>query len=266
MFEIGFDQAAGLRTTFPPAASVHVMPVVSLNRPALAYELLCTLAAQLTALRQSVVIIDGSAAEQPGHLPQPGAHLGLLQALQNPDIDGLEQAPLGAEWLVMPGALGLQALTQTARLAGPAVALSRLAAPFSPGVCVLVFASAALQAELFGGLGARALVPVLDRTQTTLDAYGAVKQLLHADVIPVLAPWTDGMSPPAVPLQQVVDTVTDCAQRHLGVAVDTWPQASWAQRTQLCALSAGAAGHSGAVAYRQSSTAIHCRAAAPLWS
>ena len=266
MFDLGYDQAAGLRTTSAPAHEVRVMPVASLSRPALTYELLCTLAAQLTALRQSVVIIDGSAAEQPGQRPQPGAHLGLLQAMQNPDIGGLEQAPLGAEWLVMPGALGLQALTQTTRLAGPAVALSRLAAPFSPGVCVLVFASAAVQAELFGGLGARALVPVLDLTQTTLDAYGAVKQLLQGDVIPVLAPWTDGMSSDVMPLQQVVDTVTDCAQRHLGVAVDTWPQASWAQRTQLCALSAGVTGHSGGPAYRQPSTAAHRRAAAPLWS
>ena len=266
MFEFGVDQAAGLRKPSAPAPGVHVMPVVSLSRPALAYELLCTLAAQLTALRQSVVIIDGSAGEQPGQQRQPGVHLGLLQALQNPDVGGLEQAPQGAEWLVMPGALGLQALAQTTRLAGPAVALSRLAAPFSPGVCVLVFASAAVHAELFGGLGARALVPVLDRTQTTLDAYGAVKQLLQGDVTPVLAPWTDGMSPPAVPLQQVVDTVTDCARRHLGVAVDTWPQASWAQRTQLCALAAGTTGHSGGPAHRQPGAVAHRRAAAPLWS
>jgi hypothetical protein len=242
MFEFGHDQAAGLRSAALPVSEVRVIPVVSLTRPAQAYELLCTLAAHLSALRQAVVIVDGSATEQPGQRPQPGAHLGLLQALQNPGIAGLEQAPQGAEWLVMPGALGLQTLLQTARVAGPEVALSRLMAPFAPGVCVLVFAPAAVQAGLFGGLGARALVPVLDRTQSTLDTYGALKRLQQGDVTPVLVPWADGVGQSSVPLQQVVDTVTDCAQRHLGVAVDTWPQASWGRRAQVCALIATATG------------------------
>lgn len=267
MFEFGVDQAAGLlRSTSLPAPDVRVMPVVSLSRPALAYELLCTVAAHLDALGQPVVIVDGSASEQAGQWPAPGAHLGLLQALENPDIADLAQAPCGAQWLVMPGALGLQTLLQTARLAGPQVALSRLAAPFAPGVCVLVFASAAVHGSLFGGLGARALVPVLDRTQTTLDSYGAVKQLLQDDVTPVLAPWNDGLSPPAVPLQQVVDTVTDCAQRHLGVAVDTWAQASWGQRAQLCALTVGAPGHSASHARRPIGPIAPLRSAVPLWS
>jgi hypothetical protein len=266
MFDLGFDQAAGLRSVPAPAPAVRVMPVVSLSRPALAYELLCTLAAHLSAQGQTVVIVDGSATEQAGQRPLPGAHLGLLQALQNPDIEHLEQAPVGAEWLVMPAALGLQTLLQTARLAGPDVALTRLAAPFAPGVCVLVFASAAVHAELFGGLGARALVPVLDRTQTTLDAYGAVKLLVQGDVTPVLAPWSDGLQPPAVPLQQVVDTVTDCARQHLRQAVDAWPLASWAQRVQLCALTPRPPGVDPTAFLRQTRPAVQDRDAIRLWS
>lgn len=266
MFDIGFDQAAGLRSVPAPAPEVRVMPVVCLSRPALAYELLCTLAAHLSAQGQSVVIVDGSATEQPGQRPQPGAHLGLLQALQNPDIDHLEQAPAGAEWLVMPAALGLQTLLQTARLAGPEVALARLVAPFAPGVVVLVFASAAVHASLFAGLGARALVPVLDRTQTTLDAYGSVKLLVQGDVTPVLAPWTDGMQPPAVPLQQVVDTVADCARRHLHVVLDTWPVASWAQRVQLGAVAAKPPDVDPTAFLRQARPATQYRDAIRLWS
>lgn len=240
MFEIGHDQAAGLRAAPLPPPAVRVVPVSSLSQPAQAYELLCTLAAHLTALQETVVIVDGSATESSGRSPQPGAHFGLLHALQDPAIAGLEHAPHGSEWLVMPGALGLQALAQTAQLAGPEVALSRLAAPFAPGVCVLVFAPAHLIAAVFGGLDARVLVPVLDQAQTTIDTYSALKSLHLGGVAPVLAPLPDRLAQGSVPLQQAVDTVVGCAQRHLGLAPDVWPQASWGQRAQASALTPAA--------------------------
>ena len=240
MFEIGHDQAAGLRAAPLPPPGVRVVPVSCLNQPAQAYELLCSLAAHLTALQETVVIVDGSAPETSGPHRQPGAHFGLLHALQDPSIAGLEHASQGGEWLVMPGALGLEALAQTAQLAGPEVALSRLASPFAPGVCVLVFAPAPLLAAVFGGLGARALVPVLDQAQSTLDTYSALKWLHLGGVAPVLAPLPDAMGQGSLPLQQAVDTVVDCAQRHLDLALDVWPQASWGTRAQACALTPAA--------------------------
>jgi hypothetical protein len=240
MFELGHDQAAGLRAAPLPLSGVRVVPVSSLSQPAQAFELLCTLAAHLAALQETVVIVDGSAREANGRRPQPGTHWGLLHVLQDPAIAGLEHAPQGTEWLVMPGALGLQALAHTAQLAGPDVALSRLAAPFSPGVCVLVFAPAQLLAAVFGGLDARALVPLLDQTQTTLDAYSALKLLHLGGVSPVLVPLPDRLGQGSVPLQQAVDTVVGCAQRHLGLTVDVWPQASWGLRAQACALTPAA--------------------------
>jgi hypothetical protein len=240
MFEIGHDQAAGLRAAPLPPPAVRVMPVSCLSQPAQAYELLCSLAAHLTALQETVVIVDGSAAETRDRHLHNSAHLGLLHALQDPAVAGLEHAPYGSEWLVMPGALGLQALAQTAQLAGPEVALSRLAAPFAPGVCVLVFAPAQLLAAVFGGLDARAMVPVLGQTQTTLDAYSALKQLHLGGVAPVLAPLPDRMGQGSVPLQQAVETVVGCAQRHLGLAPDVWPQMNWGPRAQACALTPAA--------------------------
>ena len=240
MFEIGHDQAAGLRTAPLPPAGVRVVLVSSLSQPARAYELLCTLAAHLTALQETVVIVDGSASETSGRGPQPGAHLGLLHVLQDPAIAGLEHAPQGSEWLVMPGALGLQALAQTEQLAGPEVALSRLAAPFAPGVCVLVFAPAQLLAAAFGGLNAHALVPVLDQTQGTLDAYSDLKRLHLGGVLPVLAPLHDRSGQGSVPLQQAVDTVVGCAQRHLGLTPDVWPPTSWGPNALASALTPAA--------------------------
>lgn len=240
MFEIGHDQAAGLRTAPLPPPAVRVVPVSCLSQPAQAYELLCSLAAHLTALQETVVIVDGSATEAGDGQARNGAHLGLLHALQDPAIAGLEHAPYGTEWLVMPGALGLQALAQTAQLAGPEVALSRLAAPFAPGVCVLVFAPAQLLAAVFSGLDARAMVPVLPQAQTTLDAYSALKLLHLGGVAPVLAPLPDRMGQGSVPLQQAVDTVVGCAQRHLGLTPDVWQQASWGPSAQACALTPAA--------------------------
>ena len=243
MFEFGHDQAAGLRARQLPAPDVRVIPLASLSQPAQTYELLCTLAAHLTALGQTVVIADGSANEQPSRQPSPGAHLGLLQVLQNPDITGLEQAPYGQEWLVMPSALGLQALMQIARLAGPGVALSRLAAPFAPGVCVLVLASAAVHANLFAGLGARVMVPVINQSQATLDAYSAVKQLHQGGVQPVLAPLADDLEATS---PSAVQSVTACAQRHLGLTLDVWTVDTWGQRAQVCAITPPASRPAGA--------------------
>ena len=54
--------------------------------------------------------------------------------------------------------------------------------------------------------------------------------------MPVLAPLPDRLSQGGLPLQQAVATVVACAQRHLGLALDVWPQASWGQRAQACAL------------------------------
>lgn len=235
MFDVGHDQAAGLRAE-PPSAGAALMPVASPAQPARAYEWLCTLAAHLTSMGREVVIVDGSAPEASPTRERNGSHLGLLHTLQDPSIAGLGAAPDGHEWLVMPAALGLQHLQQTARNAGPGVALARLLSPFSPDALVLLFAPAPALAALLGGLNARALVPVLPQTQATLDAYGALKQLHQAGLTPVLAPLqTDAGAD--VALQPVVDSVADCAERHLGLPVQVWPTHTWGLRVLDSALS-----------------------------
>lgn len=241
MFDLGDDQAAGLRSRPVPRPGPRVMPVASPAQPARAYELLCTLAAHLAALDHAVVIVDGTATETPARRHRDGAHLGLLHALQDASIAGLEQPADQAEWLVMPAALGLQALQQTARLAGPEVALARLLAPFAAGVLVLLFAPPQALVPVLAGLPARVLVPVLDQPQATIDAYGALKLLHAGGLSPVLAPLPAGDGTTRMPLQQAVDTVSDCAQRHLGLAVDAWPLNTWGLRVEECAL--GQTGH-----------------------
>jgi hypothetical protein len=238
MFEIGHDQAMGLRSASLANSAVRVMPVAAPAVPARGYELLCALASHLTSLGHPVVIVDGTASETPGRRSNDGSHLGLLHALQDPSIAGLEHAGDRTEWLVLPGMLGLQALQQTSRLAGPTVALSRLCAPFAPDTFVLLFAPAQILSPLLSGLTARTLVPVLNQPQATLDAYGAVKLLHGGGLQPVLAPMeADPSASSQIPLQKAVDSVVDCARRHLGAALDAWPTETWGQRVQECALS-----------------------------
>ncbi len=232
MFEPGFDQAAGLRAEVP-AGSAGLVPVASPAQPARAYEWLCTLAGTLAAEGRAVVIVDATASEASGRAARDGAHLGLLRALQDPSIANLDRAPDGADWLVMPGAHGVATLRETAQAAGVQAAVSRLLSPFASGVLVLLFAPAFELAGLLSGLGARALVPVIEQPQSSIDAYGAVKLLHTAGLAPVLAPLATGAT---ASLQLVVNTVADTAQRHLGLTLDTWPAASWARRVQAGAI------------------------------
>lgn len=228
MFEPGFDQAAGLRAE-PPVGGPVLMPVASPAQPARGYEWLCTLAACLTAEGRSVAIVDGTAHESRSN------DLGLMRVLQDPSIAHLERpSDDAADWLVMPGAAGLQALQETARTAGGQHALSRLLTPFAAGVVVLLFAPVIALADLLQDLGVRTLVPVIEQPQASIDAYGAVKLLDAAGLVPVLAPLSASGAPAA--LQTVVHNVIDTAQRHLQLALDCWPARSWAQRVQESAI------------------------------
>ena len=71
--------------------------------------------------------------------------------------------------------------------------------------------------------------------QASIDAYGALKQLHQAGLTPVLAPLqTDAGAD--VALQPVVDSVADCAERHLGLPVQVWPTHTWGLRVLDSAL------------------------------
>lgn len=263
MFELGFDQAAGLRAQPRPVAGAGLMPVACPAQPARAYELLCTLAAHLTALERAVVIVDGSATESASRARDDGRHLGLLRALQDPSVASLARPVDGAEWLVMPGALGLQSLQDTARAGGAGVALSRLLAPFASQALVLLFAPAQVLGTVLAGSAARVLVPVLEQPQATFDAYGAVKLLHAARLSPVLAPLTADDGAAALALQQTVDTVTDCARRHLGLALDTWAAPTWGQRVQEAALTCAPRAEQ---AHPAAAAATRTAGAHPIWS
>lgn len=263
MFEPGFDQAAGLRGE-PLAGGALLMPVAAPAQPARAYEWLCALAASLTAQGRAVVIVDATAVESTRR------DLGLLRVLQDPSIAHLERPAGSADWLVMPGAAGLQALLDTSRVAGPAHAISRLLAPFAPGVVVLLFAPAMSLGELLFGMGAHALVPVLEQPQSSIDAYGAVKVLDAAGLTPVLAPLAE-RSPAA--LRTIVNTVVDTARRHLDLPLDGWPADSWALRVQESAIEcprparAHGTGYHGLVPRAAAHAYAAAAAAAPsLWS
>lgn len=235
MFEVGWNQAAGLRTE-SRQGEARLMPVASPAQPARAYEMLCALASHLTAMGCHPVIVDGSAQESGEWRQAAGSHVGLLQVLNDASLAGLDRPTDGSEWLVMPGALGLQALQQTARAAGAQVALSRLLAPFAAKVVVLLYAPAATLVSILAGMPIQIMVPVLPQKQASIDAYASLKALYAAGFSPVLAPLEQSDVLAELPLQQVVKTVIDCARRHLNLEASTWPLHTWGLRVQEAAL------------------------------
>jgi hypothetical protein len=235
VFEVGWTQASGLRAE-SRQSEARLMPVASPAQPARAYEMLCALAAHLTAMGCHPVIVDGSAQESGEWRQAAGSHMGLLQVLNDASLAGLDRPSDESEWLVIPGALGLQALQQTARAAGAQVALSRLLAPFGAKVVVLLYAPAATLVSILAGMPVQIMVPVLPQKQASIDAYASLKALYAGGFSPVLAPLEQSDVVAELPLQQVVRTVVDCARRHLDLEASTWPLHTWGLRVQEAAL------------------------------
>ena len=253
MFEFGYDQAAGLRAA-PTAQPAVVMPVAATSRPGQAYELLCTIASQLSALGRTVVIVDASAQESGEYHSPDGSHFGLVHALQDPSVSGVGAAGPGAEWLVMPGALGLKALQQTAQAGGSGVALSRMLAPFAAGTVVLLYAPATSLSALLAGSEVAIIVPVLAMSQATIDAYGSIKVLHAVGLTPVLAPMDVAGESAQAPLAQVVRSVCDCAQRYLNYPVEQWALSAVGLQVQDAAVAAPAMPGAG-IAHAQAPSA-----------
>lgn len=241
MFEPGAHQAAGLQGT-ALSGSALLMPLASSARPAQSYDWLCEVAARLTAAGHAVAVLDATAVEEPA-LNRTGKArdlpLGLLRALIDPSVVQLERPLDDAEWLVLPAALGLERLLDTARAAGSRTALTRLLAPFAADVVVLLFAPATALGELLCDSGAHAMVPVVGPAQTGLDTYAAAKLLHFAGLQPVLCPLPQDPAGERI-TQGVIHSVTDCARRHLGTEWPVWTAESWAVRIPVVAQAAQA--------------------------
>ncbi|WP_302173481.1 hypothetical protein [uncultured Hydrogenophaga sp.] len=240
MFEPGAHQAAGLEGS-ALCGSALLMPLASSARPAQSYDWLCEVAACLSAAGHVVAVLDATAPEQAGvHATGQGRELplGLLRALVDPSVVQLERPLDDADWLVMPAALGLERLLDTARAGGSRAALSRLLAPFAADVVVLLFAPAAALGELLCDTGAHAMVPVIGPAQTGLDTYAAAKLLQFAGLQPVLCPLHQGL--PDDSAAHTTRTVIDCARRHLNTEWPVWTADSWNTRIPVVAQAAQA--------------------------
>jgi hypothetical protein len=237
MFEFSYDQAAGLRSAIP-VAPARMLPIAATAQPARGYELLCTLATRLAGEGQQVVIVDASAKESEQRSAAEGRHLGLLQVLRDPAVAGLGRPVDQSEWLVLPGARGLQALANTAAAAGPEVALSRLLVPFAAGTLVLLYGGAPALAALLKGTEGSVLVPLLAQPQASIDAYGSIKLLHAAGLRSALMPVADAADGEGTDIRRLQDTVLDCARRHLGLQLESWPETTWAHRALEGAMAA----------------------------
>ena len=254
MFDIGQDQAAGLRLELQAReGGPALMSLAATAQPAHGFEWLCALAGELSEAGQRVLVIDGCASER-------GRTDGLAHALADSGVShlgaGIGLGSAAGDWPVLPAAQGLHQLLQTAAVSGADAALSRLFAPFASGVLLLLHAPAAALAALLSGVPARVLVPVVAQPQASIDAYGALKWLHSAGLKPVLAPLQ--ASP------QVLGNVLDCAQRHLGLTLPVWPLSAWGQRVADAALVCADA--PAFVPYGPGAHGARAGAAIPFWS
>lgn len=208
-------QAAGLAAL----AAEHAPRIVALashgdRRSEL--PLLWQLCAAWTALDYSLVALDG-------HVRETARQPGLQQLL----TDGDEPGPLGqegAEWPIVPAALGLTALgTPQARPPAEAGAqrAQQLAELFHDYEVVLIYAPAHEITRLLSASRLSPLLPVSTHEAALLSAYHALKQLLNIGKLrpTIVAVMDDDAVATRVSGHGVCRNLQDCARDFLACEV-----------------------------------------------
>lgn len=194
-----------------PGGTVKLVPVVLGRDANTAFDMLWMLGAGLSVLGHAVVALDSTSQESPA---QPG----LAELLGGNEVDSAEA---GEGLHILAAQSGLKTLLATVPQAGPHSALERLAACFEADTVVLVLASKEHLSVLFDDTAARPLIPLLPEPMGVVDAYSAVKVLMHAaNVQPVLVP-VRGEGPEEME-QQALKVLLQTAHKHLGRAPDCW--------------------------------------------
>lgn len=208
-------QAAGLAAM----AAEHAPRIVALashgdRRSEL--PLLWQLCAAWTALDYPLVVLDG-------HVRETDRQPGLQQLLTDSD----EPAPLGqagADWPIVPAALGLTALG-TPQASPPAEASAQraqqLAELFRDYEVVLLYAPAHELARLLPAGRLSPLLPVSTHEAALLSAYHALKQLLNIGKLrpTIVAVMDDDAVATRVSGQSVCRNLQDCARDFLACEV-----------------------------------------------
>lgn len=216
MLDTGIHQAAGLGA-MATESTPRIVALASHGDRRSELPLLWQLCAAWTALGYPVVVLDGTVRET-DQAP------GLQQLLQDGDeLSGLGQGP--ENWPVVPAALGLASLSQTAP-AGPRTALSatrvrQLSRLFPNYELVLLYAPARELASALPASGLSPLLPVSTSEVALLSAYHALKQLLNMGKLrpTIVAVMDDSALATRVSGHSISRNLQDCARDFLACEV-----------------------------------------------
>ena len=209
MLDTQLHQGAGLHPIAQPPAP-RVLALASHGNPADEMSLLWQLCSALGTAGYPVAVLDGNTVETEAH---PGLEQLIEDAYWRP-----AGTDLSSTWTVMPAALGLRSLCETAHDAGsPLAPLARL---FGQHGVVLVYAEAGILARLLRDSGTRPLLAVSATDAGSTRAYETVKRLvLEAGLTPRLTGWA-GAAEPGSGEGNRLQRLQQCALRFLGCRLE----------------------------------------------
>jgi hypothetical protein len=217
MLDIGFHQACGLHS-YTPQSELRVVAVASQDNAGSGLETLWQICASLQRLGYPVVVLDGTAHEtdeSPGLL-----HL-LLQAPWNEGVN-LNMGAMASSLAVIPSAKGLLRIIRTASRDETAPLHALLPYFRTYGIMVL-HAPAATLGPLLTHTATIPLVVMGEGSAGVLSTYKSLKQIAVDTGLPcmVAALLRSAAAAERRKTQHALQTLQDCAERHLGGPVRT---------------------------------------------
>lgn len=217
MLDILFHQAAGLHS-FTPQSELRVVAVASQDNTGTGLETLWQICASLQRLGYPVVVLDGTAQETDN---SPGL-LHLLQ--QAPWNEGahLNMGAMASSLAVIPAAKGMLRISREASRNETAPLPSLLPYFRTYGILVL-HAPAATLGPLLTHTATVPLVVMGEGSAGVMTSYKSLKQIaLHTGLPCMVAALLRGnTAAERHRTQHALQTLEDCAQRHLGGPVRT---------------------------------------------
>lgn len=217
MLDIGFHQAAGLHG-FTPQSELRVVAVASQDNAGTGLETLWQICASLQRLGYPVVVLDGTAQESDD---SPGL-LHLLQ--QAPWNEGahLDMGAMTSSLAVIPAAKGLLRIGREASR-NETAPLHALVPYFRTYGLVVLHAPAAMLGSLLTHTATIPLVVMGGGSAGVLTTYKSLKQIAVDTGLPcmVAALLRSASLAERRKTQHALQTLQDCAERHLGGPVRT---------------------------------------------
>ena len=209
MLDTLLHQGSGLHPIAQPQAP-RALALASLGNPEDEMGLLWQLCSALGSAGYPVAVLDGNTVETEAH---PGLEQLIEDAYWRP-----AGTDLSSTWTVMPAALGLRSLCETAHEAEtPLAPLARL---FGQHGVVLVYAEAGILTRLLRDSGTRPLLAISATGAGSTRAYETVKRLvLEAGLMPRLTGWMDSTDPASGDASRL-QRLQQCALRFLGCRLE----------------------------------------------